>query len=43
MSPMWRAHIEGFGALVRKYGGVRKVMGPRDGASPVLALQVILM
>ncbi|KAK3190949.1 hypothetical protein K4F52_002897 [Lecanicillium sp. MT-2017a] len=43
MSPMWRAHIEGFGALVRKYGGVRKVLGPHDGASPVLALQVILI
>lgn len=48
MDPAWRAHVEGFAALVKLYGGVKKVIAvqavrERDVRIPPMALQYVLV
>lgn len=39
----WRAHIEGFAALVRMYGGATKLIALEGWFRPILAMQFVLV
>ncbi len=42
-SPLWRAHLLGFLALLEFYGGVDAVIESANDPSPIFGLQYIFM